>query len=538
MLQLCVTTSTAWALGNNSNNINTSNRRSSQHRYQQYRYQQRATSEILLFAAMGNEEEEPTSLTSTSTNVAVTARATATAPTPTNHPFNYDEEHSNTNINSNSDSDINPTNLEGRLLSAHAALKSFLSEEPQPRPTIILPTSSSPSLQAQADSKKRRRESVYKFNKVLVDTIYSTIGEVYHPSLKTTRPFSFAASTASLLSRLLPGTEFEHEREYNDNEMESAILLRFEQFYVLATVARMPYFAYLSVMHLKETFGDRGAASAARLEIHNKDNSIVTNNNDDNDHNKIRSHSSSTSTSSNACDQRNLQRIDKMRTHYAQADNKSHHLHIMGELALSESSSGNANTHTSSNADTVRVNVMDHFVAQCLAFVYYWFVAGVFLWNEQAAYHLSEVFEDRAVRAYDEFLALHELELRVRSVPESAKKYYENDYEKDPFLFDTFCAVADEYGTNTPLQQQEADLSGSNSINNDRDGIQQRRRRPYPLLSLYDVFRNVRDDEKEHWMSLCNLVQYDDLAAVDSGHVQSTEASNKNNSNNHKQNKK
>ena len=121
-----------------------------------------------------------------------------------------------------------------------------------------------------------------------------------------------------------------------------------------------------------------------------------------------------------------------------------------------------------------------------------------------------------------QFLALHESELRARSVPESAKKYYEKDYERDPFLFDTFCAVTDEYGTNSPLQQQEADLS---SINNDRDGIQQRRRRPYPLISLYDVFRNVRDDEKEHWMSLCNLVQYNDLAAVDSGHVQSTEAS-------------
>ncbi len=35
-------------------------------------------------------------------------------------------------------------------------------------------------------------------------------------------------------------------------------------------------------------------------------------------------------------------------------------------------------------------------------------------------------------------------------------------------------------------------------------------RRP-KLQSLYDVFVNVRDDEKEHWKTLCNLVQYDDM---------------------------
>ena len=31
----------------------------------------------------------------------------------------------------------------------------------------------------------------------------------------------------------------------------------FARFYVLETVARVPYFAYLSVMHLRETFGKR-----------------------------------------------------------------------------------------------------------------------------------------------------------------------------------------------------------------------------------------------------------------------------------------
>ena len=56
----------------------------------------------------------------------------------------------------------------------------------------------------------------------------------------------------------------------------------YARFYVLETVARVPYFAYMSVMHLQETMGGRGAKYSER-----------------------------------------------MRTHYAQADNELHHLLIM-----------------------------------------------------------------------------------------------------------------------------------------------------------------------------------------------------------------
>lgn len=46
-------------------------------------------------------------------------------------------------------------------------------------------------------------------------------------------------------------------------------------------------------------------------------------------------------------------------------------------------------------------------------------------------------------------------------------------------------------------------------------------RRP-KLDSLYDVFVNVRDDEKEHWKTLCNLVQYGDMQGVENEFVQPT----------------
>lgn len=38
----------------------------------------------------------------------------------------------------------------------------------------------------------------------------------------------------------------------------------------------------------------------------------------------------------------------------------------------------------------------------------------------------------------------------------------------------------------------------------------------------YDVFVNVRDDEREHWKTLCNLVQFDDMQGF-GGPVRSTQ---------------
>lgn len=105
-----------------------------------------------------------------------------------------------------------------------------------------------------------------------------------------------------------------------------------------------------------------------------------------------------------------------------------------------------------------------------------------------------------------QFLAIHEDELRALPVPEIARKYYEVDYRNNPHLFEAFCAVSKSSGTNS-------------EVSSFRRGD-----RPHELNSLYDVFKNVRDDEREHWMALCNLVQYDDLDAADEANVRSTEA--------------
>jgi ubiquinol oxidase len=200
-------------------------------------------------------------------------------------------------------------------------------------------------------------------------------------------------------------------------------------FYVLETVARVPYFAYLAVMHLRETLGERSPAMNER-----------------------------------------------MRIHYAEADNELHHLLIM------ESLGGNSFW-------------MDRLLAQAMACGYFWYVVALYSVNEQAAYHLSELIEDHAYHTYDQYLQEHGEMLKTQPVPPIATKYYVVD---NPFL--------------------------RNLVHNGQDPCQMLQRRS--LNSLYDVFVSIRDDEREHWKVLCNLVQFDETHAVETQRVGSTRASN------------
>ena len=127
-----------------------------------------------------------------------------------------------------------------------------------------------------------------------------------------------------------------------------------------------------------------------------------------------------------------------------------------------------------------------------MAFFYFWYVTVVYSFSEPAAYHLSELIEDHAFNTYDGFLRDHGPKLKGMPVPDIARKYYERD---DPYLRDQFLTV----------KETEPKLTS----------------RP-PLESLYDVFVNIRDDEKEHWKTLCNLVQFDDLGGDAAGAPEAT----------------
>jgi len=193
----------------------------------------------------------------------------------------------------------------------------------------------------------------------------------------------------------------------------------FQRFFVLETVARVPYFAYLSVLHLRETFGLRDS-----------------------------------------------EMTEKMRMHYAEADNELHHLLIM------ESQGGGD-------------SLLDRTFAQSLAFVYYWYVVAVYSLSPQGAYHLSELIEDHAYNTYDKFLRDKEKELKQTPVPDIARMYYVDD---NPWLLN-MCKGSKKYGKANQDMSQDCKT----------------------LNSMFDVIRNVRDDEKAHWETLCGLVQYDCL---------------------------
>eukprot|EP00543_Licmophora_paradoxa_P011674 CAMPEP_0202473936 /NCGR_PEP_ID=MMETSP1360-20130828/92112_1 /ASSEMBLY_ACC=CAM_ASM_000848 /TAXON_ID=515479 /ORGANISM="Licmophora paradoxa, Strain CCMP2313" /LENGTH=323 /DNA_ID=CAMNT_0049101023 /DNA_START=179 /DNA_END=1150 /DNA_ORIENTATION=+ len=284
----------------------------------------------------------------------------------------------NTEIDTNTD--IN-TEIEMATTTTTTTTPTNTVTPPPPPP----PPSSSIIIEKEA---KMMDEGIYNFNKIVIDTVYDVIC-FFYPVKGTARDFA--------------------------------------RFYVLETVARVPYFAYLSVMHLRETFGERELG-------------------------------------------------EKMRTHYAEADNELHHLLIMEELGGNE-------------------NLVDRTLAQTMAFFYYWYVIIIYNWSEPAAYHLSELIEDHAFNTYNKYLTEHEDMLKSQPVPDIARKYYVED---NPFLFDLFCTVKD--------RDEDGNFSA---------------RRP-ELSSLYDVFVNVRDDEKEHWKTLCNLVQYGDMQGVENKLVQGT----------------
>jgi len=199
-----------------------------------------------------------------------------------------------------------------------------------------------------------------------------------------------------------------------------------QRFYVLETVARVPYFAYLSCLHLYETFGDRGSTR-------------------------------------------------RLRTHYAEADNELHHLLIMEELGGND-------------------DATDRFIAQALAFSYYWYSVAIYLVSPQAAYHLGELIEEHAYRTYDKFLNKNEKELRKRPVPDIAREYYSGRDALESYLADT---------SQISLQKHSL-IPGSGVKNTGRQ-----------LNSLYDVFVEIRNDEAAHWRTLKNLVEYGDLDSPD-----------------------
>lgn len=189
----------------------------------------------------------------------------------------------------------------------------------------------------------------------------------------------------------------------------------FARFYALETIARVPYFSYVSVLHLYETLGW-------------------------------------------------TRRAEYIKVHFAESWNELHHLLIMEHLGGND-------------------RFIDRFVAQHIAFFYYWIVVFLYIASPAIAYDLNKNVEEHAFMTYDKYLKSHEDYLKSLPAPEVALNYYQND---DLSLFDAF----QNFKTIVPSRNSEV---SSTTV-----------RRPV-ISTLYDVFVNIRDDEAEHAKSMAEL---------------------------------
>ncbi|MEM8720810.1 MAG: alternative oxidase [Cyanobacteria bacterium P01_G01_bin.39] len=209
----------------------------------------------------------------------------------------------------------------------------------------------------------------------------------------------------------------------------------YARFYVLETVARVPYFAYISVLHLYETLGW-------------------------------------------------WRKADWLKIHFAESWNELHHLLIMEalggdnflngadapasrrdfEAVASVSLMGETPNKGFSRMCALHRFWLDRLLARATAVVYYWIIVGVYFVSPSAAYRFMELVEQQAYKSYDQFLDKHQARLKSQPAPQVAIDYYRDG---DLYMFDEF-----------------------------QTGKQELRR---PAIdNLYDVFTNIRDDEAEH----------------------------------------
>ena len=160
------------------------------------------------------------------------------------------------------------------------------------------------------------------------------------------------------------------------------------------------------------------------------------------------------------------------KVHFAEEWNEYHHLLIMESLGGDRRWS-------------------DRFLAQHAALVYYFGLVVVWLLSPKLAYNFSEKIETHAVATYAQFTEENKELLESLPAPEVAKKYYEAE---DLYLFD-------EFQTTTMLNTGEIV-----SLKLDSRSSPLSVRRP-KIETLYDVFSNICEDEKEHvgTMNACQI---------------------------------
>lgn len=88
---------------------------------------------------------------------------------------------------------------------------------------------------------------------------------------------------------------------------------------------------------------------------------------------------------------------------------------------------------------------LDRFVAQHIAFFYYWIVVVLYMVSPATAYDLNKHVEQHAFNTYDEFLTTHAEELKLLPAPQVAVDYYQEGGTQPCFILHTFLRVVDTY---------------------------------------------------------------------------------------------
>lgn len=272
--------------------------------------------------------------------------------------------------------------------------------------------------------KARNRQLVHALKSFLFDTVYG----------------GASSSSSSLLSTVSDGTSTTHpiERTY-------------VRFYALETIARMPYFAYVSVLHLLETLGQWRQAEYLKL-------------------------------------------------HFCQAWNELHHLLILEDLLVVRGGGNNSGGGTSGVGDSAQsqsqpphshshLHWRDRFLAQHAAVAYYWIAVVLYLVNPALAYNLNQAVEEEACDTYGAFLVTHRDYLQSQPAPRVARQYYEGN---DLYMFDSM------HHEHLAHHHHSFDAS---VMEGDISSV---RRRP-TCETLFDTFVNIRDDEMEHVKTMMYL---------------------------------
>jgi ubiquinol oxidase len=269
--------------------------------------------------------------------------------------------------------------------------------------------------------KSRNKELVHAIKTFLFDTLFGGPqgkggggGAAAAAAAAAAATLSKPAGAASTALSMPPADD-----DVEESSRDDVIRMSYRRFHALETIARTPYFAYVSALHLLETVGQ-------------------------------------------------WRQADYLKLHFCEAWNELHHLLILEELLGGT------------------VPFRDRFVAQHVAVGYYWFAVAVYMINPALAYNLNQAVEEEAYETYQGFLGRHGPYLKSQPAPDVAKKYYAGD---DLYLFDSMHHRGGGAGANGGAAADATTIAP---------------RRP-TCETLYDTFRNIRDDEMEHVKTMAYL---------------------------------